>query len=250
MRVVRTLVAVAVLTVPIPGWAQDTGQVPPQAAALNDLACLPFLIFAPPNDGLRVVGSQATVDKKMMGPGDTIVIDAGREDGILSGMEFYVRRVVRAFGALGPDAENPLSVHTAAVIRVLGVGDEAATALVTLACEGILLEDYLEPYRAPTVAREPIDGEPQHEDYGRIVFGDQNRWLAGKDQFMIIDRGSDDGVRSGQRFTVYRDKQTGKGFLVEIGEVEAVSVRPDSSTVQVRRAIDAIMRDDLVAIRR
>lgn len=250
MRVVCSVLTLAVLALPAAGRAQEPALVSPPDFAVNDLACTPFAVFAPPNDSLRVIGSQDTVVKQMMGPGDTLVVDAGREDGMQEGLEFYVRRMVRTFGALGPDPEHPLSVHTAAVIRILGVGDEASTAQITYQCEGVLIGDYLEPFAPPMVASAPIDGEPQHDEYARILFGDQSRWTAGRNEFMMIDRGSNDGIQNGQRFTVYRDKQTGNGFLVEVGMVQAVSVRPESSTVQVLNAIDAIMRNDLVAIRR
>ena len=249
MRVVRTALTLGFLALPALAGAQS-GLVPPPSWAAGDLVCAPFLTYALPNDSLRVIGSEDTVVKQMMGPGDTLVVSGGSQQGLQAGQEFFVRRLVRSYGELGPSRTSPLSVHTAAHIRIVGVGAEVSTATVTSACEGILLDDYLEPYDAPVVAETPIDGEPQFGGYGRVLVGDQSRLTGGTGDFMMIDLGSDHGIRRGQLFSVFRDKLDGAGPLVEIGTVEAVSVRPNSSTVQIRSARDAVRQDDLVAIRR
>ena len=76
---------------------------------------------------------------------------------------------------------------------------------------------------------------------------------------MIIDRGSDHGIAAGDSFVVLRDKRAasalfteprGQEPLTDIGEAVAVAVRPDSSTIFIFRARDAIMAGDFVAIRR
>lgn len=248
MRIAYSALFLAVLALPAESRAQNL--VEPPHFLVGDLACAPRAVFARPAAGLRVIGTQDTTVKSLMGAGDTLVINAGREEGLQEGMEFFVRRLVQTFGADAPSSGNPLSVKTSAVIRIQGVGDNASTAEVIYSCDGILLDDYLDPFEAPMVARAPIDGEPQHDDYGRVLYGDEDRELSGKGDLVVINRGSDDGVRPGQRFTVYRDKHVSQGFLVEIGTLEAITVRPGSSMVQVVEATDAISRNDLVATRR
>jgi hypothetical protein len=242
--------------------AQDL--VPPPIWAFNDLACAPFLTTEPPTALLRVVGSQDTVVKYMLGPGDTLVISGGASAGLATGQEYYVRRLSRLFGARGPDPRNPLGVHTAAWVRILGVDANVATASIVHACEGILLDDYLEPFSPPMVASRTLPGgTTQYENMGRIVMGDESRGLGVMGDLLIIDRGSSAGVVPGQRFFVFRDKRgtrldsSGRSLafqqatammpLVEIGEVVAMLVRPMSSTVQVVSSRDAVQAGDLIA---
>lgn len=255
MNGVRTALTLAVLIVPVSAGAQPPGTtqpglVPPPAWSVNELGCAPFLTTAPPDKRFRVTGSQDTVVKGMMAPGDTLVVNAGVEQGVQVGQEFFVRRLTRSLGALGPDRDHPLDVHTAGWITIVAVTPTFSTATITHACEGIMLEDYLEPYVPPLVAAVPTDGTPRFENLGHVMVGDEHRSAVGVGELTTIDRGSDHGIVNGQRFSVYRDKHTASGPLVEIGIVMAVSVRPESSTVRVIEASDAIMRDDLVAIRR
>lgn len=255
------------LTGAVVGLAQTPAQgdlVPPPIWAFNDLACAPYVTTEAPTLALRVVGSQDTVVKHMMGPGDILVISGGSAAGLAAGQEYYVRRLIRSFGTLGPDEQHPASVHTAAWVRILGVDVGVATATVTHACEGILLDDYLEPFSPPLIAAQTLPtGTVQFDNMGRILTGDEARSIAGIKDLMNIDRGSNTGIVIGQRFLVFRDKRTSgadtSGYsrmlqqdltrvpLVEIGEVVVVAVRPNSATVQVMTARDAIQSGDLIA---
>ena len=58
------------------------------------LACAPMNAPAPPVDGMRVSGS-ATHGRIMFGPGDTVVVNAGLQQGVQKGQIYYVRRHVR-----------------------------------------------------------------------------------------------------------------------------------------------------------
>lgn len=273
MKWIRTALTVGVLILPAvaraqaPGLAQPGLGSPSQWSA-NDLACSPYLTMTLPDGRFRVIGSMDTFVKTMMAPPDTVVINAGLQQGLQIGQEFFVRRVPRDMGALGPDRNHPLSVHTAAWIRLIGVGPTSATASITHACDGIMLDDYLEPFVPPLVAAAAIDGTPQFEHLARIVTGDEGRTTLAIGDFTTIDRGSDHGIVNGQRFSVYRDTVSSvvyrgmsgsapsrdvggsAGLLVEVGTVIAIAVRPESSTVRVVQARDAIRRDDFIAIRR
>lgn len=201
----------------------------------------------------------------MLGPGDTLVISGGSAAGLQPGQRFYVRRNVTTFGAKGHDPKHAVNVHTAAWIQVLGVDTAVATATIIGACEGILLDDYLEPFTPPIIAARVVPGStPQYANMGDILTGDEAVQTVGAaGQLIGIDRGSNHGVVPGQRFLVFRDKRglrnespeysesyvetTGRSPLVEIGEVLVMSVRTETSTVQVVVAKDAIAMGDLIA---
>jgi hypothetical protein len=248
---------------PTPAPEQDT--MPPPSWAYNDLACAPYLTTSKPKGELRIIGSQDTVIKNMMGPGDTIVVSGGSGAGLEPGQRYFVRRLIKTFGNMrGPDDEHPLPVHTAAWIQILGVDTMLATATILHACEGILLDDYLEPFVAPAI---PVSGEtgnkPDYDHMGHIVTGIEGSQVFGIGQMANIDRGTKLGVATGQRFLVFRNKRTllvpsrmksdtfekaaMKMPLVQIGEVLVVAARPDDATVQVLAQKDAIRTGDLIA---
>ena len=145
----------------------------------------------------------------------------------------------------------PATIHTAGWVQILGVDTMVSTATILHACEGILLDDYLEPFVAPMVAARPLPGTmPQYDNMGHIVTGIEGLHTAAPGNYMTIDRGSSAGVVVGQRFLVFRDKRelststrpaarrpsprmVKQSPLVEIGEVLVVAVRPDDATVQV-----------------
>src|SRR5581483_1984373 len=180
------------------------------------------------------------------------------------GQQFFVRRMVRTNGETKPRPGHPISVHTAGWIQIVGVDTTVATATVLHACDGILLDDYLEPFSAPMVAAHPTEGSsPEYANMGRITFGDNAMQNVGMGQLIGIDRGTKQGAAVGQRYLVFRDKRslrnegadysmtfvenTSKIPLVEVGEILVVAVRPDESTVQVLVSKDAITSGDFIA---
>ena len=86
---------------------------------------------------------------------------------------------------------------------------------------------------------------PSGGNYGRSF---------GKGDYFVLNRGSDQGVKPGARFVVFRNKhelgvQQPDNFLYELGEAIAVDVRKDASTLQVTLSRDAFTEGDLVAMR-
>ena len=273
MRTRSAAYALSVLLAAAPAAAQAPDQttgsdpelVPPPAWVFNDIACAPALALdvkaKPKISPLRVLGSQDTTARGLLGPGDTLVISGGSTAGLEAGQRYFVRRVVTTHGA---EVEMPPTVHTVGWIQILGVDTLLATATVMHACDGILFDDYLEPYTPPMVAARPLSGAtPQYANMGHIVTGTEGMTTAATGQVVTIDRGSNVGVVVGQRFLVFRDRRdqavdstgkspafgimTGRLPLVEIGEVLVIAVRPEDSSVQVLAAKDAITSGDLIA---
>ena len=269
MRFRHTALALGVGIIVAPVWAQPSAQDPalvaPPAWAFNDIACAPALApvakaaVTPP--AFRVIGSQDTVIRDILGPGDTLIVSGGSTAGLETGQRYFVRRLLKT-RAGGKDA--PATVHTAGWIQILGVDTAVATATVVYACDGILLDDYLEPFTPPMIAARMSGGNtPHYENMGHIMTGADGANTAGKGQVMTIDLGSDAGVVVGQRFMVFRArgdqrfavagpsktflKTEGQLPLVEIGQVLVVGVRADNASVQVLASTDAVTTGDLVA---
>lgn len=238
--------------------------LPPEVLAL---ACAPSLTFDAPPMPIRVLGGQDSDVRRNWAPGDLITINAGSDNGIDIGQEYYTRRAVplerRAIGR-----DNPATIRTSGWIRIYALDRRMSLATIVHACDAIQLDDYLEPFALPeppaVSAERPL---PQRGNYGRVIVGNDNRTTFGRGDYFIVDRGSDHGVTVGAHFVVYRDHQRRermllaregglradvepRNYLFELGEAVAVEVRPDQSTLLITLSRDAFIAGDWVALRK
>jgi hypothetical protein len=63
---------------------------------------------------------------------------------------------------------------------------------------------------------------------------------------MVVDRGAEQGIRPGQRMTLFRHRLSGPGRVI-IGEAVVLAVRHDSARIRVEAASDAIQAGDSAA---
>lgn len=219
----------------------------PQALAL---ACAPSLVYETPSVPLRVTGGQDVVKRYSHGPGDLITINAGSENGIEVGQEFYTRRIQHAKNS-AVSRTSPGVVRTSGWLRIWAVDPKMSLATVTHACETIDVDDYLEPFALPQVpafSQELLT--PEKDNYGHVMLGIDRRTTFAKGDFFVLDRGSAQGVTPGARFVVFRDKLQPDNFLFNLGEAVAVDVREDSATLLVTVSRDALFVGDYVAMRK
>jgi hypothetical protein len=244
--------------------APVSANLPPE---ILSLACAPSLTFDAPPVPIRVLGGQDSDVRRNWAPGDLITINAGSDNGIDIGQEYYTRRAVplerRAIGR-----DNPATIRTSGWIRIYAVDRRMSLATIVHACDAIELDDYLEPFALPeppvASTERPL---PQRGNYGRVIVGNDNRTAFGRGDYFIVDRGSDHGVTVGAHFVVYRDHQRRermllaregglradvepRNFLFELGEAVAVDVRPDRSTLLSTLSRDAFIAGDWVALRK
>lgn len=240
--------------------------VAPPSWAYLPIACAPSLAIVKPNEKpviptMRVIGAQNSANRDLVGPGDTLVVSGGSNAGMEVGHRYFVRRLMTTMG--GP-VDVPKTIHTAGWLQIVGVDTMLATATLVQACgDGVLLDDYLEPFVAPMIAARPVPGNtPQYDSMGHIMTGIEGLMTGAAGQVMTIDLGSNSGIALGQRFLVFRDKRKdrvevtnrsktfadslGQQPLVQIGEVLVVQVRPDDASVQIMASVDAISTGDLI----
>lgn len=250
----RTFAAVAVAA--LLGSATLAAQRGPAAAAAHlpadvlGLACAPRAALEIPNTPLRITGGQDAGIRQTHAPGDLVTINAGIQNGIEVGQEYYTRRVLIA------EREEitpltPATVMTTGWIRVWAVEERLSLATITHACDTIDVDDYLEPFVLPTVPTPASNKpKPERDNYARVLTGESRKRLFGKGDYFLLDRGTNQGVTPGAQFVIYRNKQQPENFLYDLGEAVAVDVKADSSTLLVTVSRDAIMEGDLVAIRK
>jgi hypothetical protein len=229
------------------GPAATAAHVPAEVLAL---ACAPKAALDVPNTPLRVTGGQDSFIRQSHAPGDIVTINAGSQNGIEVGQEYYTRRVLVSRREKITH-ETPATIVTTGWIRIWAVDDAMSLATITHACETINIDDHLEPFVLPepplVSSNKP---KPQRDNYGKVLTGEGRRTTFGKGDFFLLDRGSDHGITKGAQFVLYRNKLQAENFLYDLGEAIAVEVSAQSSTLQVTVSRDAIQSGDLVALRK
>lgn len=252
MRAACLLLAAGVLAATV---SADAQRAPAATATLlpadvQALACAPGLAYEKPPTPLRVTGGQDSVVRRTYQQGDFITINAGTDNGIEAGQEYYVRRL-QGMNAGDITRANPGIVRTAGWIRIYATDRTMSLATITHACDTVEVGDYLETFVLPTVPAISTERiAAQRDNYGRIIGGSDRRRSFGQNDLFIVDRGSNHGVSVGSRFVVYKDKQVKGNFLFEVGEAAAVEVRPETSTLQALITRDALTAGDYVALRK
>jgi hypothetical protein len=216
----------------------------------SELACGARATAIPPAAVVRI-GHGREHGKTLFGPGDPIIVLGGTSQGLRVGQDYFVRRVTQdRFTEPGSDGVPTISIHTAGWIRIVEAAPDAAIATITRACGGMQEGDYLEPFEMPVVPATAQGTEPDYANPGRLLLGDDRRQMGATGDLMVFDRGSDHGVRNGQRLTIFRQTVGGAGPVVRVGNATAMIVSAETTVVRIDRTTDAIYVGDFVAIHR
>ena len=215
-----------------------------------DLVCGPQATLTPPSQAIRVTGGVERV-KALFAPGDAVIVNAGSAQGIRAGQHFYVRRLIVDRFAVRTTEKTPQSIHTAGWLTIVEVQTDLSIGKIMEACDGIGEGDYLEPLVLPPAAGSVAAGEPDFNRPGRVILADDRRQLgAGGGSLMVIDRGSDHGLRPGQRITLFRHAQSSSGPIVTIGDAFVATTQAETSVIRIEKSREAIQVGDLVAVHR
>jgi hypothetical protein len=156
------------------------------------------LLGVVPVDAPIVMGNQDTVTRALVGDTNQIVINAGTDRGVQFNQKYFVRRIYRNADDLR--SPEPHLVETTGWLHITAVNKTMALAAVDHTCSHLLEGDFLEPFHAPIVpddiAVAETTGELDFKAYGRVLYGDRERWSAGTGDYMLIDRGTDKNVSS------------------------------------------------------
>lgn len=175
----------------------------------------------------------------LFGARDELVIEGGSQAGIRVGDNFIVRRHYTT-PILDKKRRPVMGEHSSGLVQIVAVDDELSTALVVYACDEIASGDYLVPFAPePASGPEPI-GAPSFDAAVRILFADYGKGLGIANRMLVIDQGTLAGVRTGQRFTLFRRSRVGPSRPVVLGEAVVVSTRRESSTIRIEHASDVV----------
>lgn len=197
----------------------------------------------------HVMGHRDDTGRELIGPGDTLRLDAGEEQGLRLGENFVIRRREQIGDKFVPKKLQTFADQTMGLIQITEVRPTSSAAIVVYACAEIMAGDSVEPYIAQPANFAVADGKPQFDSPARIAFGDSGRTAAAGGEMMVIDRGMMQGVQRGQRITIFR-RRMANDLPVTIGEGLILAVRPDSATIFIDRATAEVQVGDFVALHR
>ena len=233
--------------------AQSAASATPMEIAV---ACgAPVMAEGPKVDhAFHVIGAQDTNPRTTYDNRDLLVVDAGTSTGVQIGQEYYVRGMARLMPLPYLGAPATPSIRTAGWIRIVAATERTSIAQVVHSCGVIFQGDYLEPYKTPNVPagadRDDPSGEPDFAALGHVVSGPEDHRTAAAGEFVLIDRGSEQGVTPGARFAVYRNLAVTGMPLAAVGELVVVEVGRNSALTRVTRSRDALQSGDYVAPRK
>jgi hypothetical protein len=247
-RIAAAALASALVLFTVPAYAQQ-----PEAATLtglnHDAGCAPSSPSVRPTSALTVAAGRE-IGKSLFAIGDAVVIRGGTAQGVKVGDEYYVRRIVDDRFTEHEPGVYPISVHTAGAVQILEAQEDASIATVTYTCDGLMTGDFLERFQRPVSPAAEVGSSPDYAHPARLVLGAERRQTAAAGQFMVLDRGSDHGLRPGQQLTIFRRTLPEGGPVAMVGKATVFTVQPESSVVRIESSLDAVYVGDLVAIHR
>ena len=253
MKADSRTVLTAALLLAVAGGAPRAQQPQPAAVQLSalsrDLLCAPASPLVPPRATIKVAAGREA-RKTLFGTGDAVVISGGTDQGVKRGEEYFIRRVVADKYTEVRPGVNPISITTVGTLQIVDVHNDASIAVITYGCDGVIEGDYLERFDPAPLPTEERGTTPDFARPGRLILASDRRQIAAIGQFMVLDRGSDHGLRPGQMVTIFRPTIGKEGPVATIGTAKVFVVQPERSVVRIEGSIDAVYVGDLVAIHR
>jgi len=212
---------------------------------------------APEAPPLWIVGGQNTDGHISYVKGDEIVLNGGTNLNYAPGQRYVVRRAEGHFGetpATGEQKKTDVSyyaIRTLGWLTVTAVNENMALATVDFACSPMTAGNYLEPLIEPVVpAFAAPRNDPNFEDRGTILYGDDRRQQIADGEMAYVNRGSADGVVPGSRIAVYRDRHTPGLPLVYVGDGVVTEVNEKTCQMVMVQITDAIYAGDTAVLRK
>ena len=222
------------------------------SAIRTALACAPPAeVELPAADTPHILGTPDAVGQTTFSARDLLVVGSGTQAGLQLGQQFFIRRPVR-FGA-GYNA-RPVGTTTVGWLRIVAVNEFTAIGSVDHTCDAIQQYDYLVPYVEPALplddGRDASSGELDFTSLSRVLSGNDSRQTGAAGDFMVIDRGSDQGLAPGARFAIYRAPGLRTIPLVAIGEATVMRMGATRSIVRITQTRDVVLSGDYLVPRK
>jgi len=187
--------------------------------------------------------------------GDILYLDGGVEEGVRAGDRFFVFERLRPLSH--PVSQDHMGVvyNQIGQLKVLCAQDHTSIAEITLACDAIVIGDYLlpfEPVPVPLVVKpDPSDrcDSPNGKPTGYVVFNIDDVYDVATENLVMVDLGSSEGLYPGQFATVFRMNPVEGMPRLVIGELGILTVHDNYSTAKVTGGWSPIIVADRIELK-
>jgi hypothetical protein len=202
----------------------------------RDSICGPAKPSATPESLGTIRSRRYGAENSLYAAGQELIIDGGTLDGLEVGQNVVVRRTFH----VSVDSRGAMGEHTAGLLQIVAADEHASVAVVIYTCDELMRGDRLAPFKPEPIRASEPEGIPAFDDAAQILFADVGQILGVARRLMVINRGSDNNIRVGQRLTIFRRQRSGGGAPAVIGDAVVVAVRFDSATIRIEHAVDMI----------
>ena len=239
---------------PIPGAAAGDVLIP--AIEEMSLQCAHYILQSPEDTSLYLIGSEQGGTKDAYADRDVMYVNRGTNAGLKAGDVYSIHHA--AYEVKHPETGRTIGhkIETTGWGRIILAEENSAILMIEAACGDVHMGDYLKPLvkvsvplitkRAPADRLTPPSGKTQ----GAVVDIADDSAIAGDNQLVSINLGTEHGVAPGNIFTVFKimypTVPTPRNVL---GELVVVAVQERTATARVLYSSDAIMNGDRVELR-
>ena len=126
------------------------------------------------------------------------------------------------------------------ILKVTGSKEAGVyIARITLSFDSAIKGNMLAPYQEPTLIY-PSRQQQEKNLSGQILEVPDRRTISGQLNIVYLDKGKEDGVDPGDRFTVMSLPNRETGATIPIGELQVLIVKARTSTAVVRKSTDTM----------
>jgi hypothetical protein len=186
-------------------------------------------------------------DKEMISKGDLVYIRPNEDTSFIPGNKFTVYRTLKPLRDRRTNSYIGVQHYLTGIVEIIKIEPKFAVARVVQSFRSIKVNDQLIPYvkRSPKI----ILTESKKELTGKIIESEEHASIIGDNTVAFIDKGNIDGVKSGQRYSMfYRGKKRldpktkGDVYLtpVDFGTLIVLHAEETTSTVLIMSAEKSI----------
>jgi len=203
-----------------------------------------------------VFSAELIDSKKGFVEGDVLYIDAGTNQGLAAGQEFWIVRPERRVYRWGSVTDLVGRIYqTPGRARIICAQEDAAIAEIVLSCSDINIGDSLFPFEpvpvplvrrtAPATSCDPETGKVS----GHIVDVHDAITPIHQNTVVFLDRGEEDGLVPGDFFTVFRIPARDKAVRIVLGEAAILTTRKKTSVAIITSMRDTMYVGDQVELK-
>ena len=166
---------------------------------------------------------------------DFVYVDIGKDGDVKEGDILAVLTVGDRVKHPDTDEDLGFVVRIKGILEVLSIGDDQMRCMVTESFDPIIEDDIVMPIRLTSAPKFDAWVRPKEIIKGTILAINESLISIHINDTLYIDKGSNNGVRPGDRFMVYSrdDDLNDTGHRNPLGEIQAVNVMAGETAVIV-----------------